>query len=216
MLCWRVQRNDQCFEFEPNESRSLGSQKGVFLAGLAASICCYWFYTDGPCLFDVSEGLSEVVVGPNPGVNEVRMQNDALDYIYAPEGHEDGTSVESGSTDYGFPLSDFQDKNVFFCVLDNGNRPEEAICEWMRSRCSRRLAIADSADRGTVMFYHDCLVALANARRNLLTCDDQGRRDIFGYLRNLSRMSPRECSPTREMDMVQLDAAIVETWKSCQ
>ena len=80
----------------------------------------------------------------------------------------------------------------------------------MRSRCSRRLAIADSADRGTVMFYHDCLVALANARRNLLTCDDQGRRDIFGYLRNLSRMSPRECSPTREMDMVQLDAAIVE------
>ena len=47
--------------------------------------------------------------------------------------------------------------------------------------------------------------------RNLLTCDEQERRNIFGYLRSLSRMSPRECSPTREMDMEQLDAALVES-----
>lgn len=126
--------------------------------------------------------------GPNPGVNEVPMQNDDMDDIYAPEGHEGVASVESASTDYGFPLSDLQEG--IFCVLDNGNHPEEAICAWMTSRCSRRLAIADSADRGTVMFYHDCLVALANARRNLLACDDQERRDIFGYLRSLSREPP--------------------------
>ena len=126
------------------------------------------------------------------------------DEVYAPEEQSDGaTSVASAATDYGFPLSDLQER--IFLVLDRGNHPEEAICEWMTSRCSRRLAIAESSDRGTVMFYHDCLVALANARRNLLTCDEQERRNIFGYLRSLSRMSPRECSPIREM------AALVES-----
>ena len=129
--------------------------------------------------------------------------------VYAPEEQSDGTtSVTSAVTDYGFPLSDLQER--IFLVLDRGNHPEEAICEWMTSRCSRRLAIADSSDRGTVMFYSDCLSALANARRNLLSCDDGERSNIFGYLRNLSRMSPRECSPTREMDVEQLDAAILE------
>ena len=151
-----------------------------------------------------------LVGGPNPGINDVQIQNDNMDNIYAPEGHEDVASAESASTDYGFPLSDLQE--CIFLVLDRGNHSEEAICAWMTSRSSRRLAIADSADRGTVMFYHhDCLVALANARRNLLTCDEQERRNIFGYLRSLSRMSPRECSPTREMDMEQLDAALVES-----
>ena len=131
------------------------------------------------------------------------------DDVYAPEEQSDGTtSVASAVTDYGFPLSDLQER--IFLVLDRGNHPEEAICEWMTSRCSRRLAIADSSDRGTVMFYSDCLSALANARRNLLSCDDGERSNIFGYLRNLSRMSPRECSPTREMDVEQLDAAILE------
>ena len=133
----------------------------------------------------------------------------AVDDIYAPEEQEDGSnSVASASTDWGFPLSEMQER--IFHVIDNGCHTEEAICEWMTRRCTRRLAIADSSDRGTVMFYSDCLAALANARRNLLTCDDSERSNIFGYLRNLSRMSPRECSPTREMDMVQLDAAIVE------
>ena len=131
------------------------------------------------------------------------------DDVYAPEEQSDGTtSVASAVTDYGFPLSDLQER--IFLVLDRGNHPEEAICEWMTSRCSRRLAIADSSDRGTVMFYSDCLSALANARRNLLSCDDGERSSIFGYLRNLSRMSPKECSPTREMDVEQLDAAILE------
>ena len=131
------------------------------------------------------------------------------DDVYAPEEQSDGTtSVASAVTDYGFPLSDLQERILL--VLDRGNHPEEAICEWMTSRCSRRLAIADSSDRGTVMFYSDCLSALANARRNLLSCDDGERSSIFGYLRNLSRMSPRECSPTREMDVEQLDAAILE------
>ena len=148
--------------------------------------------------------------GPDRGgINDEPIQNDGMDDIYAPEGHEDLASVESASTDYGFPLSDLQER--IFLVLDRGNHSEEAICEWMTSRCSRRLAIAESSDRGTVMFYHDCLVALANARRNLLTCDEQERQNIFGYLRSLSRMSPRECSPTREMDMEQLDAALVES-----
>ena len=147
--------------------------------------------------------------GPDRGgINDEPIQNDGMDDIYAPEGHEDLASVESASTDYGFPLSDLQER--IFLVLDRGNHPEEAICEWMTSRCSRRLAIADSSDRGTVLFYSDCLAALANARRNLLTSDDGERSNIFGYLRNLSRMSPRECSPTREMDVEQLDAAILE------
>ena len=131
------------------------------------------------------------------------------DDVYAPEEQSDGTtSVASAVTDYGFPLSEMQER--IFHVIDNGCHTEEAICEWMTRRCTRRLAIADSSDRGTVLFYSDCLAALANARRNLLTCDDGERNNIFGYLRSLSRMSPRECSPTREMDMVQLDAAIVE------
>ena len=140
-----------------------------------------------------------------------RRQNrqNAEDDFYAPEGHDDGTSsAASASTDWGFPLSEMQER--IFHVIENGSHTEEAICEWMRRRCSRRLAIADSNDRGTVTFYHDCLMALANARSNLLTCDDDARQDILGNLRNLSRTSPRECSPTREMDMVQLDAAIVE------
>ena len=133
----------------------------------------------------------------------------ADDDVYAPEEQSDGTtSVASAVTDYGFPLSEMQER--IFHVIDNGCHTEEAICEWMTRRCTRRLAIADSSDRGTVLFYSDCLAALANARRNLLTCDDGERSNIFGYLRSLSRMSPRECSPTREMDMVQLDAAIVE------
>ena len=147
--------------------------------------------------------------GPDRGGNnDEPTQNDGMYDIYAPEGHEDLASVESASTDYGFPLSDLQER--IFLVLDRGNHPEEAICEWMTSRCSRRLAIADSSDRGTVLFYSDCLAALANARRNLLTCDDGERGNIFGYLRSLSRMSPRECSPTCEMDVEQLDAAILE------
>ena len=133
----------------------------------------------------------------------------AVDDIYAPEEQEDeSNSVASASTDWGFPLSEMQEK--IFHVIDNGSHAEEAICEWMTRRCTRRLAIADSSDRGTVLFYSDCLAALANARRNLLTCDDGERSNIFGYLRNLSRMSPRECSPTREMDVEQLDAAILE------
>ena len=141
--------------------------------------------------------------GPDRGgINDEPIQNDGMDDIYAPEGHEDSASVESASTDYGLPLSDLQER--IFLVLDRGNHSEEAICEWMTSRCSRRLAIAESSDRETVMFYHDCLVALANARRNLLTCDEQERQNIFGYLRSVSRMSPRECSPTREMDMESL------------
>eukprot|EP00434_Breviolum_minutum_P045119 symbB.v1.2.040384.t1/scaffold7186.1/size14471/2 len=132
------------------------------------------------------------------------------DDVYAPEEQSDGTtSVASAATDYGFPLSDLQER--IFLVLDRGNHPEEAICEWMTSRCGRRLAIADSSDRGTVMFYSDCLSALASARRNLLTCDEQERQNIFGYLRSLSRMSPRDCSPTREMDVEQLDAVLVES-----
>ena len=144
------------------------------------------------------------------GIFWVFRHNRQHDDVYAPEEQSDGTtSVASAATDYGFPLSDLQER--IFLVLDRGNHPEEAICEWMTSRCSRRLAIADSSDRGTVMFYSDCLSALANARRNLLTCDEQERRNIFGYLRSLSRMSPRDCSPTHEMDVEQLDAVLVES-----
>ena len=144
------------------------------------------------------------------GIFWLSRHNRQHDDVYAPEEQSDGTtSVASAATDYGFPLSDLQER--IFLVLDRGNHPEEAICEWMTSRCSRRLAVADSSDRGTVMFYSDCLSALASARRNLLTCDEQERRNIFGYLRSLSRMSPRDCSPTREMDVEQLDAVLVES-----
>ena len=144
------------------------------------------------------------------GIFWLSRHNRQHDDVYAPEEQSDGTtSVASAATDYGFPLSDLQER--IFLVLDRGNHPEEAICEWMTSRCGRRLAVADSSDRGTVMFYSDCLSALASARRNLLTCDEQERRNIFGYLRSLSRMSPRDCSPTREMDVEQLDAVLVES-----
>ena len=144
------------------------------------------------------------------GIFWLSRHNRQHDDVYAPEEQSDGTtSVASAATDYGFPLSDLQER--IFLVLDRGNHPEEAICEWMTSRCGRRLAVADSNDRGTVMFYSDCLSALASARRNLLTCDEQERRNIFGYLRSLSRMSPRDCSPTREMDVEQLDAVLVES-----
>ena len=144
------------------------------------------------------------------GIFWLSRHNRQHDDVYAPEEQSDGTtSVASAATDYGFPLSDLQER--IFLVLDRGNHPEEAICEWMTSRCGRRLAIADSSDRGTVMFYSDCLSALASARRNLLTCDEQERQNIFGYLRSLSRMSPRDCSPTREMDVEQLDAVLVES-----
>ena len=46
-------------------------------------------------------------------------------------------------------------QETIFFALDNGMHSEEAICEWLRMRCSRRLAIADSSDRDTVMTYHE-------------------------------------------------------------
>ena len=74
------------------------------------------------------------------------------DDIYAPEEQEDeSNSVASASTDWCFPLFEMQER--IFHVIDNGSHTEEAICEWMTRRCTRRLAIADSSDRGTVLFY---------------------------------------------------------------
>ena len=139
-----------------------------------------------------------------------RRQNrlEAMEELNAMEVDEDNSSVTSVSTDWGHPLSESQER--IFHVLDNGNHSAEAICEWMRMRCSRRLAVADADDHATVRFYHDALVALATTRRNLLTCDDEVRQATLGYLRNLTRLSPRSGSPISQLDIAQIDFSIAE------
>ena len=122
--------------------------------------------------------------------------------------NEDSSSVASASTDQGFPLTELQER--VFQVLDSGTRIEEAVWEWLRMRCSRRLASADSHDRETVRVYHEMLMTLAMTRRYLLTCDDATRRATSGYLRHFAMMSPRSSSPTEQMDASQIDAAIYE------
>ena len=71
-----------------------------------------------------------------------------MDDFDALEMNEDSSSVASASTDWGFPLTELQER--VFQVLDNGTHTEEAVCEWLRMRRSRRLAVADSNDRETV------------------------------------------------------------------
>ena len=108
----------------------------------------------------------------------------------------------------GFPRTELQER--LFHLLDNGTYTEEALCEWLRSRCSRRLAVADSNDRETVRVYHEMLMTLAMTRRNLLTCDEATRRVTYGHLRHFARMSPRGDSPTEGLDESGIDAAISE------
>ena len=115
----------------------------------------------------------------------------AMDNVYAMEVKEDSSSVASAATDWGFPLTE---------LLDNGTLTEEAVCEWLRMRCSRRLAFADSNDQETVRVYHEMLMTLAATRRNLLTCDDATRGATYGHLRYFARMSPRGDSPTERLD----------------
>ena len=121
---------------------------------------------------------------------------------------KDSSSVASVSTDWGLPLTELQER--VFHVLDSGTYTEEALCEWLRRRCSRRLAVADSNDRETVRVYHEMLMTLAMTRRNLLTCDDVTRRATYGHLRHFSRMSPRADSPTERLDASEIAASISE------
>ena len=67
---------------------------------------------------------------------------------------EDSSSVASVSTDWGFPLTELQER--VFHVLDHDTYTEESLCEWPRRRCSRRLTVADSNDRETVRVYMRC------------------------------------------------------------
>ena len=124
----------------------------------------------------------------------------------AMEMTEDSSSVGSVSTDWGFPLTELQGR--VFHVLENGTYAEEASCEWLRRRCSRRLAVADSNDRETVRVYHEMLMTLAMTRRNLLTCDEATRRATYGHLRYFARMSPRADSPTERLDTSEIAASI--------
>ena len=131
----------------------------------------------------------------------------AFDEADAMEMNEDSSSVVSAS-DWGFPLTELQER--VFQVLDNGAHTEEAVCEWLRRRCSRRLAVADSSDRETVRVYHERLMTLAMTRRNLLTCDDATRRATYGHFRYFARLSPHGDSPTERLDESEIDAAISE------